>query len=416
MLNEKGGKADNMTIEEIARKHGVSVGDIKAQVKKGIKVESEHTEDKELAKEIALDHLVEDARYYDKLEKMEKMEQTEKKNAKELPKVFYCKHMQAGVAKYENEMILIENEALKKMMPTFAGKPVYVEHTEVNIDKIQEEADGYVSECFYNENDGWYWNKFIAISDNAQQKIREGWSVSNAYMPTQSGEGGVWHNVDYDRQILDGEYSHLAIVPNPRYEQACIMTPERYKAYNDELKNQLIELKNSKKESKFSIIGGLKMKLWKKKKEDEIKNAEDIVVELEDGKTMVLSEMVNAVKKNEEEEKEKEEKENECEKYNEDDKVEVGDEMMTVKELKNKYMNMVKKQAKKNAEEEEEKEKENKKNAEEEKEKKEEEEAKENSKHYKEMKNSISKAKDNVENSPTYDSREDRLKRGRENF
>ena len=42
------------------------------QLAKGIKIEMEHTDDKELAKEIAKDHLVENSKYYDHLEKMEK--------------------------------------------------------------------------------------------------------------------------------------------------------------------------------------------------------------------------------------------------------------------------------------------------------------------------------------------------------
>jgi len=44
------------------------------QLQKGIKVEVEHTPDKNKAKEIAMDHLTEDPKYYDKLEKMEKGE------------------------------------------------------------------------------------------------------------------------------------------------------------------------------------------------------------------------------------------------------------------------------------------------------------------------------------------------------
>jgi hypothetical protein len=37
------------------------------QLRMGIKVETEHTSDRLLAQEIAMDHLVEDPRYYDKL-------------------------------------------------------------------------------------------------------------------------------------------------------------------------------------------------------------------------------------------------------------------------------------------------------------------------------------------------------------
>jgi hypothetical protein len=41
------------------------------QLAKGIQVEREHTDDSSLAQEIAMDHLMEDPRYYDKLETIE---------------------------------------------------------------------------------------------------------------------------------------------------------------------------------------------------------------------------------------------------------------------------------------------------------------------------------------------------------
>jgi len=41
------------------------------QVQKGIEVELEHSDDRELAKEIAMDHLKEFSNYYKELEKME---------------------------------------------------------------------------------------------------------------------------------------------------------------------------------------------------------------------------------------------------------------------------------------------------------------------------------------------------------
>jgi len=39
---------------------------------KGQKIEMEHTSDPDMAKEIAIDHLTEDKKYYDKLETIEK--------------------------------------------------------------------------------------------------------------------------------------------------------------------------------------------------------------------------------------------------------------------------------------------------------------------------------------------------------
>lgn len=71
-LGLKEGISKNMTAEDIAKKHGMSVGDIKAQLAKGIKVEKEHTKDEKKAERIALDHLFEIPNYYNKLAKMEK--------------------------------------------------------------------------------------------------------------------------------------------------------------------------------------------------------------------------------------------------------------------------------------------------------------------------------------------------------
>jgi len=76
-----GGKADNKTPKDIARKHGIPVDDIILQIAKGIKVETEHTKDHKLAKEIAMDHLIEFPDYYDRLKKME---DTAKKQLKEM--------------------------------------------------------------------------------------------------------------------------------------------------------------------------------------------------------------------------------------------------------------------------------------------------------------------------------------------
>lgn len=60
------------SFREVLKKHGVPYNDLANQLRKGIKVEQEHTGDLNLAKEIALDHLNEFPDYYDRLEKAEK--------------------------------------------------------------------------------------------------------------------------------------------------------------------------------------------------------------------------------------------------------------------------------------------------------------------------------------------------------
>ena len=80
----KGGKSDNMSIKDIAIKHTyddskdsvdkkdieITVSELLKQLKKGIEIEKEHTKNKSQAKEIAMDHIGEDPKYYDKLSKM----------------------------------------------------------------------------------------------------------------------------------------------------------------------------------------------------------------------------------------------------------------------------------------------------------------------------------------------------------
>jgi hypothetical protein len=66
-----GGQADKHSLESIAKKHGVSLKLIQKEFEMGMSVEKEHTDDVEIAKEVAMDHLVELPDYYTRLKKME---------------------------------------------------------------------------------------------------------------------------------------------------------------------------------------------------------------------------------------------------------------------------------------------------------------------------------------------------------
>lgn len=67
-----GGISDTLTVQDIADKFGVGIGEIQNQINKGIGVEMEHTNDKIKATEIATDHVAEIPDYYNRLEKMER--------------------------------------------------------------------------------------------------------------------------------------------------------------------------------------------------------------------------------------------------------------------------------------------------------------------------------------------------------
>lgn len=159
--------------------------------------------------------------------------------------------MAPGVAEYrepkkEPYRVFIGEETIKNMDPSFAGRPVYVHHVdEVNLEEIEAEAEGYVVESFFNRADGKHWVKFIVISDEAKSAIKRGWKLSNAYVPKSLASGGLWHGVEYSKEIMNAEYEHLAIVPNPRYEESVILTPEQFKAYCGEKEQELKRLANS---------------------------------------------------------------------------------------------------------------------------------------------------------------------------
>jgi hypothetical protein len=76
-------KLGNLTIDDLVEKHlkkGVNEDQLERKIRqvlrKGTKVEMEHTKDKKVAEKIAMDHLYEDLEYYTKLSKVEAKEAT----------------------------------------------------------------------------------------------------------------------------------------------------------------------------------------------------------------------------------------------------------------------------------------------------------------------------------------------------
>lgn len=65
--------AAGMTLQDIARRHKYPIQTMQKSLELGIKTEMEHTDNKLVAEKIALDHLYEDAEYYEKLQKIEKL-------------------------------------------------------------------------------------------------------------------------------------------------------------------------------------------------------------------------------------------------------------------------------------------------------------------------------------------------------
>jgi len=257
------------------------------------------------------------------------------KNASSQPaQIFYGLHFCPGVAQYdepgkESYKIFLNESTIKKMDKTFQGKPLYVHHVdEVNLDKLQD-ADGFVIESFYNKSDGKHWAKFIVISDDAHKAIKNGWRLSNAYIPTSFAQGGLWNGVEYQKEVMDGEYEHLALVPNPRYDESIILTPEKFKEYNLQKETELLRIANSNGEKSM-------FKIFKKEKVENSADLEAMSVTLPSSKKdMTISECISLADK----------VINMNGYANGDHMVKVGEEEMSVNDLVSKHMGMCKNMA-----------------------------------------------------------------------
>ena len=109
----KGGKADKLSIEDIAKKHDVSVESIKGQIDMGKKIEMEHVDDIKLAEEISMDHLEEIPDYYTRLKKMEK--EAKKEFSTESKRFMALAGIKEGDKKFlKNESFSENNDEQKK--------------------------------------------------------------------------------------------------------------------------------------------------------------------------------------------------------------------------------------------------------------------------------------------------------------
>lgn len=258
----------------------------------------------------------------------------------EWPRMYGALHMEPGLVHYadlgaidattgkpKGMTLLLRKPALDKMRASFVGKPVVNEvHKAVDPrDFAKGRADGIVSDAYWNADAGWD-GVDVLVWDKATRKNMESgrYSVSCAYIPTDIDEtAGVYHNLPYDGEILDGKYTHLAVVSNPRYEGARIIV-------------------NS---------GGTQMKLWfTKGSSEKVELSKDTEVEV-DGKPVKLEALVNALAKEQADAAKITAVENA--KLTDDAKIAVDGKDVSMSDLKNAY-----RKAMKNEEDEDKKKKE----------------------------------------------------------
>lgn len=250
-------------------------------------------------------------------------------------KVWYGMHFYPGVAEYsepgtEPYRVFLNEDTIRAMDPTFAARPIFVEHVDSvdqDLNEVRKDADGWVVESFFNAADGKHWVKFLTVSDRADNAIRAGMRLSNAYVPKSYGPAGMWNGVAYSKEITGGEYEHLAIVKHPRYEESVIMSPEQFKAYNEQQQSELKRLANSKNKGDNEM----KLNFFKRTKVDNAADLEGMSVLLpKSGKERTIAQIVNDMDMAMSDDA----------MANGDHHVMVGEEKMKVNDLVKKHMDM----------------------------------------------------------------------------
>lgn len=215
-------------------------------------------------------------------------------------KIFYGMHFYAGLAQYQENgqdpyRVFLNEDTIRSMDPSFAGRPLFVEHVDEvdpDLNQLRKEADGWVVESFYNSADGKHWVKFIVVTDKAERAIRSGMRLSNAYIPKSFRDGGMWNGIPYQKEITAGEYEHLAIVENPRYEESVILTPDEFKQYNEQKVQELKKLSNSQEKGNKMAFS-----FFKKTKVENPFDADLQVFLPKSGKTVSIASLINEADK-----------------------------------------------------------------------------------------------------------------------
>ena len=267
------------------------------------------------------------------------------------PKRYRALHITPGVVDYtdgdQRETVLIKKPALDKMNRSFLGKPVFnFTHKVVDIenafDFTSEESDkhavGLISNVGYDVESGYYFADMMIWDEETQSNIENGYGVSNAYVP-EVGPGGEYNSVPYDEEVTGGEYNHMAIVENPRYEEVRIFENSKRK------KPMSFTIKWGKKRREAEAIKANAIKAAEKaklnaadppddkekEKEGETKINADSVLVGEDGEEYPLSEMMEAWKNSNMGDPDDKTT------LNMDDEIDVDGKKVTMKELYDNY-------------------------------------------------------------------------------
>lgn len=182
---------------------------------------------------------------YNEENKMEELQ-----NAKDWAKT-YKGHsvMYEGIATYKDEAVYLSQDTLKKCMPELKGRPVIIEHKlGINPSNMEDNAVGYVTNCEYNNETGDFDCDFVIFDDEAKKLLKNGYTLSTSYIAKSFDNGGTYINTPYDREITGMDFTHLAIVKNPRYEKVKVYQ-NSIDEIPEDIQEKILEKQNNSTES-----------------------------------------------------------------------------------------------------------------------------------------------------------------------
>jgi hypothetical protein len=113
-----------------------------------------------------------------------------------------------------SEVLLLPKETIDEALPSIRNKPLFIGHSST-------EVAGDVVDSYYESERALYIVGFNTDSPEAQRLLDgQGWSVSCSYRIVERGSGGIYHDIHYDSEVLKLEFLNLALVENPRYQEA----------------------------------------------------------------------------------------------------------------------------------------------------------------------------------------------------
>ena len=173
---------------------------------------------------------------------------------------------------------LLRKETIDDALPTLASDPLTMGHIPTSVADTTEFENGKIDKWEFDPENGWFCCEGSVETEQAREAIRKGWGISGGTRVLEFGPGGYWLNNKYDREIKRLKFHHLALVEpglKPRFEDAAI------------------RLNSTTHTSMFKWIKNLAGKAGEKPTEQVQDLAPTTRLDLGDGKSATIAELVD---------------------------------------------------------------------------------------------------------------------------